>query len=417
MVNLSRNNIKEHILDIKDNFIFNIISSSKNKDEEMHAKIIASTKPGYILPTRKALRFGGHMAAICYTEKSYDKIEKEKLENTAKRINMTLDNAHHSVYDHANYTIELSNVPKIMAMVLNNLQDYTTSEKSARFTQMKPSPFEKELYDKWMGTFVSEIEKKYQQIDPGKRTKLAQENARYLTSVFTRGNMGYTTSFRQLNYIMHWFNDFINTAKPTEFNKRLSVDMTSFNNDLRKFYVDKLDPQVKQRELNLFANRTSFEESFSDTYCTTYLGSFAQLAQAHRHRTISYQMLPIEDIPKIFFIPPIIAKNNNHAKNWLSDMEQVAHLFPQGTLITINERGTYENFISKAYERLCGQAQLEIQDQTRNTLGRYLQATKDSNPDVFNALLPYSNGPRCTFPNYNCKSACNFGKKALERII
>jgi hypothetical protein len=281
---------------------------------------------------------------------------------------------------------------------------------------MKPSPFEKGLYDKWMGIFAGEIEKQYPHIDAGKRTKLAQENARYLTSVFTRGNMGYTTSFRQLNYIMHWFNDFIDTAKSTEFNQKLKAEMENFNNDLKMFYVDKLDPKVKNRTLNLFATRTNFQESFGDTYATTYHGSFAQLAQAHRHRTLSYQMVPLENVPNLFFIPPII-ENGNNAKDWISDMNKVAHLFPQGTMVAINERGTYENFISKAYERLCGQAQLEIQNQTGKTLGKYLQATKDTNPEVFNALIPYSNGPRCTFPDYECKSACSFGKKSLERLI
>jgi hypothetical protein len=415
MADLSRIGIREKVKDFKDILIFN--NRNMNMDEEkMNVKIIASTSPGYILPTRKALRFGGHMAAICYTDKSFDKIKDEKLENTIKRINMTLDNAHQSVYDHATYTIELSNVPKIMAMILNNLQDYTTSEKSARFTKMKPSPFEKELYDKWMGIFVNEIEKQYPHIDSGKRTKLAQENSRYLTSVFTRGNMGYTASLRQLNYIMHWFDEFIRTAKPTEFNKKLIEEMTNFNSDLSKLYVDKLDPTVKNRTLNLFATRNTFQESFGDTYSTTYLGSFAQLAQAHRHRTISYQMVPLDETPKLFFVPPIIEKSS-HAKNWLTDMDKVAHLFPQGTLVSINERGTYENFISKAYERLCGQAQLEIQNQTRNTLGKYLQATENTNPEVFNALLPFNNGPRCTFPNYDCKSACSFGKKSLERLI
>ena len=39
--------------------------------------------------------------------------------------------------------------------------------------------------------------------------KISKENARNLTSVFTPTKMLYTTSFRQLNYLMSLFDDYI----------------------------------------------------------------------------------------------------------------------------------------------------------------------------------------------------------------
>ena len=72
-------------------------------------------------------------------------------------------------------------------MILNNEKVYNTSEKSARYTKMQPSKEEKELYEKWI-----EIYKEIcisAKISKNRRKKgsekLAQENARYLISVFT----------------------------------------------------------------------------------------------------------------------------------------------------------------------------------------------------------------------------------------
>ena len=68
---------------------------------------------------------------------------------------MTLGNGHHSVYDHVAISFDLKNVPKILAMVINNEHQYTTSEKSARYTKVVKddtiiSSREEELYNKWI---------------------------------------------------------------------------------------------------------------------------------------------------------------------------------------------------------------------------------------------------------------------------
>jgi len=380
-------------------------------------ELIGSTKPGFVLPKNEALKDGGMSAAICYMRETYEEIQKEKGEETDARIKRTLRGGHHSVYDHTNYNLLVSGLPKILAMVLNNERMYATSEKSARYTQMEPGQTEKELYNKWMKVFCEEIEKIYPQIPQQKREKLAQENARYLTSVFTPTSIKYTTSFRQLNYIMHRFEHFIKIEPNTTFNEKLKKEMDSFNEQLKEFYVEELAPNLRLRELSLFAKRAEFNKSFDEVYSTNYKNSLAYLAQAHRHRTLNYQMQPIKDTPTEFFVPPILLGDNKQIDEWSSDMERVADLFPQGSIIQINERGTYENFISKAMERLCSQAQLEIALRTKETLTEYINATNKTNPRVYEELKKYSNGPRCTFPGYVCQNPCNFGTKSLERLI
>ena len=87
-------------------------------------------------------------------------------------------------------------------------------------------------------------------------------------------------------------------------------------------------------------------------------------------------------------------------------------------LLQINERGTVENFVLKCTERLCGAAQVEIMEQTLDTMKKYLEATKETNKEVYEYLLPYSKGARCTFPSWKCDSPCVFGPMgAIKRKI
>lgn len=114
---------------------------------------------------------------------------------------------------------------------------------------------------------------------------------------------------------------------------------------------------------------------------------------------------------------PLIIRNTELEEKWLKDISSLEKYFPQGMLVQINERGTIENFVLKCKERLCGAAQLEIMEQTRDTMKKYLEATKNK-PELYNYLLPYSKGARCTFPGWKCDSPCIFGgKNAMNRCI
>ena len=232
--------------------------------------------------------------------------------------------------------------------------------------------------------------------------------------------MIYTTSLRQINYITTWMQNYIEKANMNnEFDKKLALSMQELINGFIKVNIleEGLMKNEKHRKLSIFGkNLDKIEDYFGFIYSTTYKGSFAQLAQAHRHRTIDYQMEILDE--KEYFIPPIIEDDQMLVDEWLGDMQIIKNVTPQGELVKINEIGKYENFILKCKERLCSSAQLEIMLQTRKTLLKYKKALEESNNPLAENIEMYSHGARCTFPDYECSSDCKFkeGKTLVRKI-
>ena len=429
----------------------------------MQIKVIGSTKVGYELPKDEAILFSGKSAGICYLPDTVEKLMAEPEEKTLRRANSNIELGHHSVFGHVTYNLILEGVPKILAMVLNNEKAYTTSEKSARYTVMQVNapeknqsidesgqkeneeveklsveevtdedvatdqdssdenevvipitPKEKELYEKWCKIFQERIKEVYPNFAQRNIEKLAQENARYLISVFTPATtLEYTASFQQLNYIINWAKEYIKRAPDDLFSLKLKKAFQDFLEVFPDLEVEGLNSSMKQRQFSLFATRMRSEE-FGENYSTSYYASFAQLAQAQRHRTLSYEML-ISDIKK-FYIPHIIEQTKWESE-WIKDINSLEENFPQGMMVWVNERGTIENFVLKCSERLCGAAQLEIAERTALTLEKYEKAVENK-PELANYLKPYTKGARCTFPGWKCTKSCIFGPKyALNRTI
>ena len=372
----------------------------------MEIKVIASTKVGYVMPKDEAVDFSGKSAGICYLPDTVETLFAEAPEKTQRRADGNIKSGHHSVFGHPTYNLCLEGIPKILAMILNNEKIYNTSEKSARYTHMEPSPQEKELYEKWIEIFKEQILTQYPKFEDKRALKLAQENARYLISVFTPATvMEYTVNFGQLNYIINWAKDYIKNAEENAFSIKLKETFKEFLAVMPDLEIEGLDSRNKNRNFSLFAKRKNRNEEFGENYSVTYLASFAQLAQAQRHRTLSYEITLLDE-PK-YYVPPIIA-GTNLEKEWLKDISSLKEFFPQGMLVQVNERGTIENFVLKCMERLCGFSQLEIMQETKNIMNKYLEATKDK-PELYQYLLPYSRGARCTFPGWKCDSPCVFG--------
>ena len=295
-------------------------------------------------------------------------------------------------------------------MILNNEGMYTTSEKSARYTKMKLEDKEKELYEKWIDIFSKEISKEYPNIQEKQVLKLAQENARYLISTYTPTSMIYTVSYQQLNYIYKMMINEINSPNSNKFMEGLKPAMKDLCKALESTpYIDhELGKGVdnKNRKLSLIGPNIKPEQYFGDVYSTSYEGSFAQLAQAQRHRTITYNMTLLDE-PK-FFVPPIIRKSEELTREWINDCEKQAAVFPQGMLININEMGTMDWFIQKMKERKCSAAQLEINKQTNETLSQFVKYLQEKHHPRAEELARYTKGARCTFPDYRCPSPCGF---------
>ena len=372
----------------------------------MEIKVIASTKVGYVMPKDEAVDFSGKSAGICYLPDTVETLFAEAPEKTQRRADGNIKSGHHSVFGHPTYNLCLEGIPKILAMILNNEKIYNTSEKSARYTHMEPSPQEKELYEKWIEIFEEQILIQYPKFEDKRALKLSQENARYLISVFTPATvMEYTVNFGQLNYIINWAKDYIKNAEENAFSIKLKKTFKEFLAAMPDLEIEGLDSRNKNRNFSLFAKRKNRNEEFGENYSVTYLASFAQLAQAQRHRTLSYEITLLDE-PK-YYVPPIIA-GTNLEKEWIKDISSLKEFFPQGMLVQVNERGTIENFVLKCMERLCGFSQLEIMQETKNIMNKYLEATKDK-PELYQYLLPYSRGARCTFPGWKCDSPCVFG--------
>ena len=129
-----------------------------NKEEEVEStKIKVDILPNLYLDLNgtfdldAAIKFSGKIAGVCYDKEGFAHLVNEPEEKTMKRVDMTLNNGHHSVYDHITINFNFQNLPKILAMVLNNEHEYAADERSLRYTPIingTVSDLEIALYDK-----------------------------------------------------------------------------------------------------------------------------------------------------------------------------------------------------------------------------------------------------------------------------
>lgn len=391
----------------------------------------------------------GLMGSTCYMKDNFEKLYSRTESQILRIANTVLVNGHHSTFGHAHVTLQITNIPKSLALVLNNEKEYNTSEKSARYTIMKNiDPKNNALFDKWLEIFNRKISQEYNSSkaplffdEKGvKIKKLSQENARYLIPISTPTNMVYTTSFRQLNYLCHLFEKEI-VSPSNSFYKDLKNDMLDFVSNIKNLnlYVEELEDH-KDRKLSLFGEGIT-DKIYSNVYQTEYPMSFACLAQEQRHRTISYNIIENKYNPtkaKVY-IPPIIEKDDKLRNEFIKDFVNVKDSIPQGMLVDCVERGTVENFVLKAKERLCSSAQKEVRDRTfavakeynlalndtkekydKLSKSEYLKKTfRDENlekkkltENLIEKVEPLTHGARC-ISGYKCASPCGF-KEGIE---
>ncbi len=380
-------------------------------------KIELVTSTGNLQNSQEMIEFGSRCARVCYNKKNWGELQKEPIRESL--LNRLIKSGHHSVFEHINLTFNFDEIPKALAMVFNNEKQYATSEKSARYTQMRNiEPIQKELYNKWMETLIPEIEKVYPSIKDSKLRKgaikkLAQENARYMSSVFTPTKMVHTINLRQLNFLQQGFENFIEeySDKNYSFEFRLRNYMGDFLEQTKDLRIKGLENQT-DRGLSLFSNANlTPSNEYGDMYSRIYSLSFAGLAQAHRHRTISYNILGGTEMgaKKGFFIPPIVKKADLEYE-WIKDLNQVSKTdFPQAQLLEVYERGRLEDFRSKALLRMCGHAQLEIMINTMETAKEYKSYQKSYGENSLTS--------KC-LQGIKCLSPCVWtGKNALRRLI
>ena len=387
----------------------------------------------------------GLMGSTCYMKDDFKALQDKRIRNIIAIANTVLNNGHHSTFGHAHVTLEITGIPKALAMTLNNEHDYNTSEKSARYTVYDEIPPRAlELYNKWKSIFIRLIDKKYGKCQPffdkkGVKTgKLAQENARYMIPVFAPTNMVYTTDFRQLSYICHWLEDEIANPNSNLFYKGIKKEMREFVDYAKDngFYLENLEDH-KDRKLSLFGPGALWEHVSSESYTFIYKSDLATLAQTHRHRTgdcrindYKFRFAPVE-----YCMPKIISTSDEPwlVKEWEQDINSInQEEIPQGRMVEVIESGTARNFLLKAKERECSQAQLAIMQQTQAQSQKFSAALGEEimrgeayaesltgldKEDALNSLASIkemkatfdklSVGARCT-AGYKCTAPCGF---------
>lgn len=352
---------------------------------------------------------------VCKSKKDFRELRREALK--PKLIgDVFIRSGHHSVFEHVWLGFYMEGIPKALAMILNNERQYSTSEKSARFTVMEDMDYQqRELYNKWgekLKPLIEDVAPNFDNSDTKEKfvAERCQENARYMTSVFTPTKMFHTINLRQLNFLMREFKNRSAVWSVGDiFKRRLSESMDEFlgQEHVNSLWVEGLENQT-DRHLSFFGPRV--EEHFGDTYSTNYTMSFAGLAQAHRHRTIGYRISGGTESGRLlgFYIPKIVSQNQL-SEEWLSDIKTVSEKdAPQGQKVMVAERGFLEDFRSKAILRLCGHAQYEIMKQTLETAELYAE----SRSEVRNWIRP-----KCT-QGMKCAGACAWGSDmALSRVM
>lgn len=436
---------------------------------------------GYVTKERlfdqkKAFISTGVKAAICFKEvKDGTLVNQDMVRDDEDFVTLvsrglnTIYQDHTTPSEHQYISLEIVEIPKILCMVLNNEKQYTADERSLRYTKVEQnaniSRIEVVLYNKWLKIFDDVIESKlgdfYRKFSKTKEgakksiLKMAQENARYMVSVFTPTTTTYTVPWIQINKIMSYmqkvidnplnnlermlipyFKEFINACINLDVAiTKDSIYRNLLDDESQKDELLKKHPEIKDYkgdktliyknnkdiDLSLFSNRNPFSAIDSDNeygYNISYnnFESFACLAQEQRHRTISCEML----IPDEFmaYVPPIIKDNDDLVKEWINDISSVKEVYPQGQLIKVNRCATVKNILKYVgQERACDRAQLEIQR----------VYVDDMIPDLYNNLKnngqeklaekvkPYVKKLRCGFPGYHCPGCC--GHPRLNRDL
>lgn len=366
----------------------------------------------------------GSYASICYSDKGYDDLSNDK-DKCIKIANHCIKSGHHSILDHIWITLEITNIPKIIAMKLNNIGFYNTSEKSARYVDFGDKY---PLYSKWKEIFKelilnSENVKPHIKDDIKLVQKLALENARYMLPIDLPTNMIYSISIRQLAYMYNVLDDLIlkyeNNLTNENYNNEFDNIVISGLKDLKEAFNESFKDLIENNtilnitrkgdsiminkmyfgtyEVNEEESICHYDDSVVGIYRNIYEGSISMLGQLQRHRTLD---IYIENSTRTgelkYYVPPIIT-DMNKTDEYINDLKNAQYI-PLSTIVKFIEIGTINAHESKALDRLCSRSQYEIMENIRD-----------------NYLFLNNDKPRCAFTK--CKEPCKYGLKGLDRII
>lgn len=356
---------------------------------------------------------------------------------------------HGTPNEHFEVSVEITGIPKLLCMILNNEHQYTTCERSLRYTKVLPSEYitdlEVELYNKWYTIFVTIFELHYKDFfmksnngnekqAKANMGKIAQENARGFVSVLTPTSIAYTAPWYQWQKIATFLQEMSNNPK-TELEKLV----TPYAKDLVKQLINlkivvltkdaiQIYPPVKEKlkdsrewlyknnkniGLSLFTENDPFSgidkpNDFGASINYNSQLSFSGVAQGQRHRTSDFSI----KVPEFFecFVPEFI-KGTGYEDEYLADMAKVSKIYPQSQLLDVNVNSSLRNIIEfMGKERACDRAQQEIENWYVNQLIPAIVEGLSKRPEYeeeYKLLRTrYLKRCRCAYPNYHCPNPC-----------
>ncbi len=403
------------------------------------------------LDLKREFIYSGIKAAWCYKKGTVTpKDIREMAEDDLIRMGVnTFLSDHGTPNEHDYVSVEITGIPKLLCMILNDEHQYTTCERSLRYTKVLPSDYisdlEVEKYNKWYKIFNQIFLTQYKDwflkvnqnsLENAKKDmrKKAQENARNFVSILTPTSIAYSTPFYQWQKIAIFLNDMIKDPKtPLEklaapYAKELIDHLIYLNIVVKKEEAIKLYPPLKNEitdnrewlyrnnkgiKLSLFASNNQFSGINKPNEFSTVINynsemSFSALAQAQRHRTSDVEMQLLEEYR--FVIPPVI-KNTPYEIEYIKDMMEVEKIYPQGQNVLVNISSSLKNIINFiGQERACELAQQEIENWYVNQfLPDIVEGLKEKEAyqEEYKILTKqYINRCRCAYPNYHCPRPC-----------
>ena len=361
----------------------------------------------------------------------------------------TYINDHGTPDEHYEVSLEITGIPKLLCMILNDEHQYTTCERSLRYTKVKPNEYITELevqkYNKWYDIFVNIFKTKYgawfykyNQNDEEKALnsmgKMAQENARNFVSVLTPTSISYTAPWYQWQKIGIFLMEMVQNPQ-TKLEKLAAPYARDFVEqliDLKVIVLTKdavaLCPLLKEKltdnrewlyrnnkgiKLSLFAENNLFSginkpNDFGSVINYNSYLSISAIAQGQRHRTADWE---IQEPDEFMYVIPDFIKNTPLENEYIKDMLEVKKLYPQAQVLKANVNSSLKNVIYfMGQERACERAQQEIENWYVNKFVPDIVTGLEKRPEYEEEYIllrtKYLNRCRCAYPTYNCPNPC-----------
>lgn len=340
----------------------------------------------------KALTFVGKMDGIQTTNINVWDIMNEQPKQARQRVDKLIKRKRFGAFGSVVFTFLLDGIPEILGMILNSEGKNCAFKRTTEIGALPLEDSEKRFYEKWESNLRKCLAEKYKDIEKSELHRMVRRTAGYGISIFAPTvTMVYSVNWGQLNRTLCRMKKDIQLygrAEATDgFRSRLVPVMKEFVQKMEPYCVGDIDDE-EQQNLALFARRRRVNE-YGENYCTVYDASLACLAYSLFNRKASYEM--IFSGTNKFYVPEVVAKDGILKSEWESDMAEIASHYPRGLMVTVQERGTIEDFERACAACLNNSAHPETKERMTENLRSYVNsASANGKHFIVNDLRPYT---------------------------